>query len=133
MTYTELKESLEKTDNKVYLYCIKDTGNIPEVALHPEDVISIDVNAKTNEVEMLVFNKSNVEKITRYLNTRFALFYCDEPNLCSGWALTEQEAEDIVAQIKADLKVKQLAKLREQFDREGITKEDLLSIVEDMR
>lgn len=133
MKYTELKESLKKTDDKVYLYTVtkKYDGTI-EVSERAEEVSTIELDYPTEEIEIIRFKAGGSESPIRYLNTDFGAFYCDTPDKCSGWALTENEKRDILIQIMSDLKAEKLVKLREQFNREGITKEDLLSIIEDM-
>ena len=141
MKYTEIKESLKKTEGLIYCYTIEKgfTSALLNVSIDPIHVLTVSVDPESDELVDRIKTGDSTDswnptiRVDLYLNTEFGKPIENAWTTCEGWALTEQEAKAIVEQIKSDLKNEQLASLKEQFNREGVTKEDLLNLIEEMK
>lgn len=142
MTYVELKESLKKTGGLIYQYTVEkyfgDSNALMDVHIDPTSVYSAIVKLESDELidriltGELLWDNSNID-VELYLNTKFGKHNKVQHTICKGWALTEEDAKAIVEQIKSDLKTKQLEYLKKQFTQDGVTKEDLLNLIEEMK
>ena len=141
MKYTELKESLKKKEGLIYCYVIEKgyTSALLNVSIDPIHVFAVSVDPKSDELVNRIETDSYANswnpaiRVDLYLNTEFGKPIENDWTTCEGWALTEQDAIAIIEQIKSDLKAEQLASLREQFEKEGVTKEDLLNLIKEMK
>ena len=136
MKYSELKESLKKADGNIYTYAVRTTKpgstTIDTIEIKPYKIQILVVLPETDELTAYLDEDQGEWAgiaVDNYLNTKFG----SQQYYCGGWALTEQDAKATVEQIKSNLKVNQLVALKEKLREDGVTKEDLLYLIEEFK
>jgi hypothetical protein len=139
MKYNELKQILAQ-NNTLYLYevvlsMVTNPVTIKRCEVQPRtQTFYFMIDAQTDEIHALInpFSFPDHNRQYQYLNDSDYVNDDDE-QIIYGWAATEKDANDMVEQIKSNVKSTQMTTLYKQCITAGITKNDLLELAKKVK